>query len=92
MGAIRKQGPSGCPAEQVFGEVDAQTGCDPDFHIDGLMAGEKEWDWNDGGNGELLGVSVPGGVCPSPSPSGASGDPSSPGRPQCVGWAQPGST
>lgn len=54
MGAIRKQGPSGCPAEQVFGEVDAQTGCDPDFHIDGLMAGEREWDWNDGGKGSCL--------------------------------------
>lgn len=41
LGQSGNKGPSGCPTEQVFGEPDAQTSCDPDFHIDGLMAGER---------------------------------------------------
>lgn len=41
LGQSGNKGPSGCPTEQVFGELDAQTSCDPDFHIDGLMAGER---------------------------------------------------
>lgn len=32
---LENKGPSGCLTEQVLGELDSQTGCDPDFHIDG---------------------------------------------------------
>lgn len=32
---LENKGPSGCLTEQVLGELDAQTSCDPDFHIDG---------------------------------------------------------
>lgn len=35
LGQPGDERPAGCLTEQAFGEPDAQTSCDPDFHIDG---------------------------------------------------------